>query len=163
MSKPRIIQATEGARKAHVKQVLLEIIANRTGSVSSDEVYGALVNGWELPANLKQNPRQWVAVMLTEMAKLKFISRTGTYIKKCRNNCASVAMYDIAPAGSAFLAAGGGIVPKYRKPPPPLIDEDGTLIPRAGLSASINSWPVPRCKWRKGLPAAAHIYARAVE
>lgn len=165
MSKPRTIQATEGARKAHVKQVLLEIIANRTGSVSSDEVYGALINSWELPENLHQNPRQWVAVMLTEMIKLEFIKRTGTHIKRVgdgSNGVAAIAMYDIAPKGSEFLAAGGGVVPKY-KPPPPLIDNDGTLIPRAGLSAYINTWKAPRCKWRKGRPAAAHIYARAVE
>ena len=82
MSKPRTIQATEGTRQAPVKQVLLEIIQNRTGAVSSDEIYGALVNSWELPKNLKQNQRQWVAVMLTEMVKLELIVKTGTHAKK---------------------------------------------------------------------------------
>jgi hypothetical protein len=165
MSKPRTIQATGGTRQAPVKQVLLEIIQNRTGAVSSDEVYGALVNGWELPKNLKQNPRQWVAVMLTEIAKLGFITKTGTHYRPiiCENGVAgavNLAMYDIAPAGAAFLAAGGGVVPKYRPEPPPLIEEDGTLIPRTGLSAHL-AWKAPRCKWRRGQPAAAHIYARA--
>ena len=164
MSKPKLIQSAECARQAPVKQVLLEIIQNRTGAVSSDEVYGALVNGWELPKNLRQNPRQWVAVMLTEMVKLEFIVKTGTYAKKIGDGLTGsvgIAMYDIAPAGAAFLASGGGVVPKYKAPPPPLIDEDGTLIPHTGLSAHINGWSVPRCKWRKGQPAAAHIYAGA--
>ena len=164
MSKPRTIQATEGTRQAPVKQVLLEIIQNRTGSVSSDEVFGALINGWELPENLKQNPRQWVAVMLTEMAKLEFIVKTGAHIKKCENGlngAVGIAMYDIAPGGAAFLAAGGGVVPKYKSPQAPLIDEDGSIIPRDGLSAHINGWAVPRCKWRKGKPAAAHMGVRA--
>ena len=152
MSKPRTIQATEGARQAPVKQVLLEIIANRTGAVSSDEVYGALVNGWELPKNLKQNPRQWVAVMLAEMVKLMFIAKTGTHKKESADGLTGVvviAMYDIAPAGAAFLAAGGGVVPKYKPDPPPLIDEGGVIIPRTGLSAQL-AWKAPRCQWRKG-------------
>jgi hypothetical protein len=164
MSKPRTIQANEGARQAPVKQVLLEIIANRTGAVSSDEIYGALVNGWELPQNLKQNPRQWVAVMLTEVAKLGFIIKTGTHRRPiiCDNGMAgavNLAMYDIAPAGVEFLANGGGVVPKYKPdpPPPPPIDEDGVIIPRTGLSAHL-SWKAPRCKWRKGIPAAQHMY-----
>lgn len=163
MRKPRTIQATEGTRQAPVKQVLLEIIQNRTGSVSSDEVFGALINGWELPENLKQNPRQWVAVMLTEMAKLEFIKRTGTHTRKCGDGLTgvvSIAMYDIAPAGAEFLAAGGGVVSKYKSPQAPLIDEDGSIIPRDGLSAHINGWAVPRCKWRKGKPAAAHMGVR---
>ena len=165
MSKPKLIQATEGTRQAPVKQVLLEIIQNRTGAVSSDEIYAALTIAWVLPKNLKQNPRQWVAVMLTEMTKLEFIKRTGTHTRKCGDGLTgvvSIAMYDIAPAGAEFLAAGGGVVPKYKAPPLPLIDEDGTLIPRTGLSAYISAaWKVPRCKWRKGQPAATHIYARA--
>lgn len=163
MSKPRTIQANEGTRQAPVKQVLLEIIQNRTGSVSSDEVFGALINGWELPENLKQNPRQWVAVMLKEMAKLEFIVKTGAHIKKCENGmtgAVGIAMYDIAPDGAAFLAGGGGVVPKYKSPPAPVIDEDGSIIPRDGLSAHINGWAVPHCKWRKGKPAAAHMGVR---
>ena len=162
MSKPRTIRTNEGERQAPVKQVLLEIIANRTGAVSSDEIYGALINGWELPKNLKQNPRQWVAVMLTEMVKLGFIAKTGTHTRKCEGGLAgavSIAMYDIATAGTAFLAAGGGVVPKYKPDPPPLIEEDGTLIPCA-LSAHL-AWKAPRCDWRKGQPAAAHMYTRA--
>ena len=122
MSKPRTIQDNEGKRQVPVKQVLLEIIANRTGAVSSDEIFGALISGWGLPQNLKQNPRQWVAVMLTEIAKLGFIVKTGAHVKKCENGltgAVSIAMYDIAPAGAAFLAAGGGVVPKYKPAPPP--------------------------------------------
>jgi len=160
MSKPRTIKTNEGTRQAPVKQVLLEIIQNRTGSVSSDEIYGALCCGWELPE--LPNPRRWVAVMLAEMVKLGFIAKTGTHTKKCEDSLtgvAVIAMYDIAPAGAAFLAAGGGVVPKYKPAPPPLIDDGGTLIPRDGLSSHL-SWKAPRCKWRKGQPAAAHIYAR---
>ena len=161
--KPKLIQATEGTRQAPVKQVLLEIIQNRTGAVSSDEIYAALTIAWVLPKNLKQNPRQWVAVMLTEMTKLEFIKRTGTHTRKCGDGLtgvASIAMYDIAPDGAAFLAARGGVVPKYKSPQAPLIDEDGSIIPRDGLSAHINGWAVPRCKWRKGKPAAAHMGVR---
>ena len=165
MSKPRTIQANKSTRQVPVKQVLLVIIANRTGSVRSDEIFGALVNGWGLPKNLKQNPRKWVAVMLTEIAKLGFITKTGTHHKPiiCENGMAgavNLAMYDIAPAGAAFLAAGGGVVPKYKPEPPPLIEEDGALIPRTGLSAHL-AWKAPRCNWRKKQKAAAHIYARA--
>ena len=163
MSKPRTIKTNEGTRQVPVKQVLLEIIANRTGEVSSDEIYGAFVNNWELPQNLKQEPRQWVAVMLTEIAKLGFIVKTGAHTKKCEGGLTGVvviAMYGIAPAGSAFLAAGGGVVPKYKPEPPPLIEEDGALIPRTGLSAHL-AWKAPRCNWRKKQKAAAHIYARA--
>ena len=164
MSNSKLIQATEGARQVPVKQVLLEIIANRTGAVSSDEIYGALANGWELPQNLKQSTRQSVAAgMLTEMVKLGFIVKTGTHVKRCENGltgAVSIAMYDIAPAGAAFLAAGGGVVPKYKPLPPPPIDEDGVLIPRTGLSASL-AWTAPRCEWRNGKPAAMHMYAGA--
>ena len=167
MSKPKLIQATEGTRQAPVKQVLLEIIANRTGAVSSDEIYGAFINSWELPQNLKQNPRQWVAVMLAEMVKLGFIIKAGIHKKECEDGMTgyvSIAMYNIAPDGAAFLAAGGGVVPKYNPAPPPLIEEDGTLIPRDGLSSLIsNGWAVPRCNWRNGKPAATHIYERAKE
>jgi hypothetical protein len=163
MSKPRTIKTNEGTRQAPVKQVLLEIIANRTGSVSSDEILGALINGWELPQNLKQNPRQWVAVMLAEIAKLGFITKTGTHHRPiiCENGMAgavNLAMYDIAPAGVEFLAKGGGVVPKYKPLPPPLIDEDGTLIPRDGLSAHLAWKAPPRCKWRDGKPTAMHMY-----
>jgi hypothetical protein len=165
MSKPRTIKTNKGTRQAPAKQVLLEIIANRTGAVSSDEIFGALVNGWELPKNLKQNPRQWTAVMLTEIAKLGFITKTGTHHRPiiCENGMAgavSLAMYDIAPAGVEFLAKGGGVVPKYKPDPPPPIDEYGVLIPRTGLSAHL-AWKAPRCTWRKGQPAAMHIYERA--
>jgi hypothetical protein len=104
--------------------------------------------------------------MLTEIAKLGFITKTGTHHRPivCENGMAgavNLAMYDIAPAGVEFLAKGGGVVPKYKSAPPPLIDDDGVLIPRDGLSSSISSWAVPRCKWRKGIPAALHIYERA--
>lgn len=165
MSKPRTIQAAEGARQAPVKQILLEIIANRTGAVSSDEIYGALVNGWELP-KVKQDPRRWVAAMLADIARLEFIKRTGTHCKPiiCKSGktgTASLAMYDIAPDGAAFLTAGGGVVPKYRPPPPPIIDDDGSLIPRNGLSARIASLLVPQCNWRNGKPAAAHMGVQA--
>jgi len=163
MSKPRTIQVSKGTRQAPVKQVLLEIIQNRTGSVSSDEIYGALVNGWELPKNLKNGQRQWVALLLTELAKLGFIVKTGTHKKSVRGGITGVvciAMYDIAPAGAAFLAAGGGVVPKYKPDPPPPIDEGGVIVPRTGLSAHL-AWKAPRCQWRKGIPAAAHIYAGA--
>ena len=158
MSKPRTIQAT-GGRQAPVKQVLLEIIQNRTGAVSSDEIYGALVNGWELPE--LPSPRRWVAVMLAEMVKLGFIIKTGVHHRPiiCENGMAgavSLAMYDITPAGAAFLAAGGGVVPKYKPAPPPLINEGGVIIPRTGLSAHL-AWKAPRCTWRKGQPAAMHI------
>jgi hypothetical protein len=160
MIKLRTIQENEGTRQAPVKQVLLEIIQNRTGSVSSDEIYGALRCGWELPE--LPNPRRWVAVMLAEMAKLGFITKTGTHTKKIGDGLAGaavIAMYDIAPAGTAFLAAGGGVVPKYKPASPPVIDEGGTLIPRDGLSSCISSgWAVPRCTWRKRIPAAAHMY-----
>jgi hypothetical protein len=161
MSRPRTIKTNEGTRQASAKQVLLEIIANRTGSVSSDEIYGALRCGWELPE--LPNPRRWVAVMLAEMAKLEFIEKTGTHTKKIGDGLAGaavIAMYDIAPAGAAFLAAGGGVVPKYKPDPPPPIDEGGVLIPRTGLSAHL-AWKAPRCTWRKGQPAAMHIYERA--
>ena len=161
MSKPRTIKTNEGTRQASAKQVLLEIIANRTGPVSSDEIYGALRCGWELPE--LPNPRRWVAVMLAEMAKLGFITKTGTHTKKIGDGLAGaavIAMYDIAPAGTAFLAAGGGVVPKYKPDPPPPIDEDGVIIPRTGLSAQL-AWKAPRCTWRKGQPAVMHIYERA--
>ena len=81
MSQPRKVQSADGVRKAPVKRILIEIIANRTGAVSSDEVYGALVNGWALPPELKQNPRSWVAVMLTCMAGAEFIKKTGAHYK----------------------------------------------------------------------------------
>ena len=100
--------------------------------------------------------------MLTSMLPLGLIVRTGTHIKSTPDGNRQIAMYDITPDGAAFLASGGGVVPKYKPEPPPLINENGALIPRTGLGSYISSiWPVPRCKWRKGQPAAAHIYAGA--
>ena len=158
MSKPRIFQDTDGTRQATVKQVLLEIIANRTGPVSSDEIHGALVNGWELP-KIKREPRRWTAAMLSDMAKLGFIKRTGTHSKPviCKSGkpgTASLSMYGIAPAGAAFLAEGGGFVPKYK--PAPQTTVDGVLGAYIALW-----WPAPRCDWRNGQPAAAHMGVQA--
>ena len=168
MSQPRKVQSADGVRKAPVKRILLEIIANRTGAVSSDEVYGALVNSWALPPELKQNPRSWVAVMLTEIADVEFIKKTGTYCKPIidkngKNGAVNLAMYDITGFGRAFLAGDGDRVPK-RKPESlaPLV-EDESIIPRDCVSARINrAWPAPVAAYRNPSPAAAHLYAGAL-
>ena len=168
MSQPRKVQSTDGVRIAPVSRVILEIIANRTGSVSSDEVYGALINGWVLPSSLKQDPRKWVAVMLTGMADVEFIKKTGTYCKPIidkngKNGEDNLDMYDITGLGKAFLAGDGDRVPK-RKPESlaPLV-EDESIIPADCVSARINrAWSVPAAAYRKPSPAAAHLYAGAL-
>ena len=168
MSKPRKVQSTNGVRIAPVSRVILEIIANRTGSVSSDEVYGALINNWVLPSSLKQDPRKWVAVMLTGMADVEFIKKTGTHCKPIidkngKNGAVNLAMYDITGFGKAFLAGDGDRVPK-RKPESlvPLVESE-SIIPRDCVSAWINrAWPAPVAAYRKPSPAAAHLCAGAL-
>lgn len=155
-------------RTATAKHALLEILKNRTGEVSSDEIYGAFVNNWEIPEDLKQDSRQWIAVMLCELKRIGLIENKGMYKEAFvsdagRAGAAKKAMYDITTDGLEFLAScENGIIPKVpkscdsakaEKEKQGLIDIEHPCIKFARL-------PAPNVGYRKPKPAAQHIYQR---